>query len=213
MESMLEKTLEYVKEFFKDDYSGHDYCHTLRVYNLSKYIAEFEKCDKKLVYLGALLHDVDDYKLVGDEKEPFHNAKTFLKNLEISDQEIEQICHIISQVSFKGDDTVTPDTIEGKIVQDADRLDAIGAIGISRTFAYGGSHNAPMHIPGMKYAENMSAEEYYKNTGTSINHFYEKLLKLKDLMNTKTAKKMAQHRHEFMQEFLKEFYDEWEGIV
>ena len=144
---------------------------------------------------------------------PFYNAKTFLKNLEFSDEKIESICHIISQVSFKGTDSVVPDTIEGKIVQDADRLDAIGAIGIGRTFAYGGSHKTPMHIPNMEIKENMSAEEYYKNVGTTINHFYEKLLKLKDLMNTETAKKMAHHRHEYMQEFLKEFYDEWEGII
>ena len=187
--------------------------HTLRVYNLAKYITKFEECDIELVYLGALLHDVDDYKLVGKEKEPFYNAKTFLKSLGYSNKKIEQICHIISQVSFKGKDTVVPDTIEGKIVQDADRLDAIGAIGIGRTFAYGGSHKIPMHIPNMEYKENMSAEEYYENVGTTINHFYEKLLKLKDLMNTETAKNMAKHRHEYMQEFLKEFYDEWEGKI
>ena len=210
---IIDKTIEYVKEFFKNDFSGHDFYHTLRVYNLAKYISKTEKCDVELVCLGALLHDVDDYKLVGHGKVPFYNAKTFLKNLEFSDEKIESICHIISQVSFKGTDSVVPDTIEGKIVQDADRLDAIGAIGIGRTFAYGGSHKTPMHIPNMEIKENMSAEEYYKNVGTTINHFYEKLLKLKDLMNTETAKKMAHHRHEYMQEFLKEFYDEWEGII
>lgn len=213
MKNIIDETLEYVKEFFKDDFSGHDYYHTLRVYNLSKYIAGFEECNTRLVYLGALLHDVDDYKLVGHEEEPFHNAKSFLKRQGVSDGEIEQVCHIISQVSYKGEGTVTPDTIEGKIVQDADRLDAIGAIGIGRAFGYGGNHNMPMHIPDMKYEENVSADEYYKNTSTAINHFYEKLLKLKDLMNTETARNMAKHRHEFMQEFLKEFYDEWEGIV
>lgn len=213
MENIIDKTIEYVKDFFEKDFSGHDFYHTLRVYNLAKYITKFEECDIELVYLGALLHDVDDYKLVGKEKEPFSNAKTFLKSLGYSNKKIEQICHIISQVSFKGKDTVVPDTIEGKIVQDADRLDAIGAIGIGRTFAYGGSHKIPMHIPNMEYKENMSAEEYYENVGTTINHFYEKLLKLKDLMNTETAKNMAKHRHEYMQEFLKEFYDEWEGKI
>lgn len=212
MESIVDRTLEYVKEFFKNDFSGHDYYHTLRVYNLSKYIAGFEKCNTKLVYLAALLHDVDDYKLVGHEEESFHNAKSFLRSQGVSDGEIEQVCHIISQVSFKGKDTVIPDTIEGKIVQDADRLDALGAIGIGRTFAYGGNHNVPMHVPGVKFKEDMSADEYYKNTGTTINHFYEKLLKLKDLMNTETAREMAKHRHRFMQEFLEEFYGEWEGI-
>ena len=210
-ERLIEQALAYTKGFFENDYSGHDYYHTLRVYNLSKYIAKFEKCDEKLVYLGALLHDVDDYKLVGRKEEPFHNAKTFLREKNISNEEIEQICHTISQVSFKGTGAVIPDTIEGKIVQDADRLDAIGAIGIGRAFAYGGNHKMPMHIPGLESRGNMSANEYYNGTGTTINHFYEKLLKLKDLMNTKTAQKMAQHRHEYMQEFLKEFYGEWEG--
>lgn len=209
----MDETLEYVKEYFKNDFSGHDYYHTLRVYNLSKHIARFEECNAQLVYLSALLHDVDDYKLVGHEEEPFHNAKTFLKHQGVSDDEIEQVCHIISQVSFKGEDTVTPDTIEGKIVQDADRLDAIGAIGIGRTFAYGGNHHVPMHNPDMNHRENMSADEYYSYTGTTINHFYEKLLKLKDLMNTETAREMAEHRHRFMQGFLKEFYDEWDGIA
>ena len=209
----IEKTIEYVKKFFENDFSGHDFYHTLRVYNLARYITNFEKCDIELVCLGALLHDVDDYKLVGEENEPFNNAKTFLKSLGLSIKKIEQICHIISQVSFKGNETVIPDTIEGKIVQDADRLDAIGAIGIGRTFAYGGSHKIPMHIPNMECKEDMSAKEYYENAGTTINHFYEKLLKLKDLMNTETAKNMAKHRHEYMQEFLKEFYDEWEGKI
>ena len=210
---IVDKAISYVKEFFEEDYSGHDFYHTLRVYNLAKYIANIEKCDKELVCLSALLHDVDDYKIVGKEEEPFFNAKKFLRNENYPDNRIEKICHIISQVSYKGKDTVTPDTIEGKIVQDADRLDAIGAIGIARTFAYGGNHKTPIHIPNMEHKEDMTAEEYYNNNGTTINHFYEKLLKLKDLMNTDTAKNMAKHRHEYMETFLKEFYDEWEGII
>lgn len=211
MEELIKETIKYVKEFFANDFSGHDFWHTLRVYNLARYICRLEKSDMEIVCLAALLHDVDDYKLVGKEAEPFKNAKSFLRKLQYSPDKIEKICHIISQVSFKGSDTITPDTIEGKIVQDVDRLDAIGAIGIARTFAYGGSHKIPMHIPDMKYNDDMSSEEYYKNVGTTINHFYEKLLKLKGMMNTDTAKKMAEHRHNYMDLFLKEFYDEWNG--
>lgn len=213
METIIANALEYAKNYFLNDFSGHDYFHTERVYNLTKYIANYETCNKKTAYLGSILHDVDDYKIVGFEAEPFHNAKTFLQSQNVSKEEIEQICHIISQVSFKGTDSVVPDTIEGKIVQDADRLDAIGAIGIARAFTYGGDHNMPIYLPDMAFKENMSAEEYYKNKGTTINHFYEKLLKLKDMMNTETAKKIAVHRHEYMLEFLKEFYDEWESNI
>jgi uncharacterized protein len=212
MENIIDNAISFVKDFFENEFSGHDFYHTLRVYNLAVNIAETENCDKELVYLGALLHDVDDYKLVGKNAEPFANAKRFLNSQNYPEDRIEKICHIISQVSFKGKDTQTPDTIEGMIVQDADRIDALGAIGIARTFAYGGNHNTPMHIPNMRFKENMTAEEYYNNVGTSINHFYEKILKLKDLMNTKKAKEMAIHRHEYIEEFLKEFYDEWDGV-
>lgn len=212
MENIIDNAISFVKDFFENEFSGHDFYHTLRVYNLAANIAETENCDKELVYLGALLHDVDDYKLVGKNAEPFANAKRFLNSQNYPEDRIEKICHIISQVSFKGKDTQTPDTIEGMIVQDADRIDALGAIGIARTFAYGGNHNIPMHIPNMRFKENMTAEEYYNNVGTTINHFYEKLLKLKDLMNTETAKNMAKHRHQYMETFLKEFYDEWDGV-
>lgn len=212
MENIIEKTIEYIKDFFKADFSGHDFYHTLRVYKLAKCIAKSEECDIELVCLSALLHDVDDYKLVGKEKEGFSNLKSFLKSQNYSNEKIEQICNIVSQVSFKGK-SIIPDTIEGKIVQDADRLDAIGAIGIGRAFAYGGSRNRPMHNPDMRPRENMSSKEYYESVGTTINHFYEKLLQLKDLMNTETAKNIANHRHKYMEEFLKEFYDEWEGKI
>lgn len=151
-----------------------------------------------------MLHDVDDYKLVGKGQDPFHNAKTFLEKHNFPYPRTEQICHIISQVSFSSNGSTIPDTIEGKIVQDADRLDGMGAIAIARTFAYGGAHGRHIHIPDLK--PNMST-----NTETSINHFYKKLLKLKDLMNTETAKKIAKHRHQYMEDFLKEFYDEWDG--
>lgn len=210
-DNLIEKTKEYVKEFFKNDFSGHDYYHTMRVYNLAKSIAKSEGGDIEIVGLSALLHDVDDYKLVEKNDEPFHNAKVFLRSNKVDENKINDICRVISTISYKGTDTVTPVTLEGKIVQDADRLDAIGAIGIGRTFAYGGSRNISMHIPGLEYKENMNAEEYYKNKGTTISHFYEKLLKLKELMNTDTAKKMAEDRHTYMENFLNEFFEEWDG--
>ncbi|MBQ7667969.1 MAG: HD domain-containing protein [Clostridia bacterium] len=211
MENIIDDAIKFAEDFFKNDFSGHDFYHTLRVYNLAKYILTFEKGDNELVLLSALLHDVDDYKLVGKQEEKFINAKTFLRSKNYDEERIEKICHIISQVSFKGKDTVTPDTLEGMVVQDADRLDAIGAIGIGRTFAYSGNHNTPMHIPGAKFNFDMNATEYYNTTRTTINHFYEKLLKLKDMMNTNTAKKMAEHRHKYMEDFLTEFYAEWDG--
>lgn len=209
MEELINKTINYIEDFFKEDYSGHDFYHSLRVYKLAKKIAENEQCDLEIVCLSALLHDVDDYKLVGEQTDKYQNAKKFLKSLNYHNSRIDLICHIISQVSFKGNNIITPDTIEGKIVQDADRLDAIGAIGIGRTFTYSGNHNIPMHIPNMPYRTNMN-EKSYKVASSTINHFYEKLLKLKELMNTKKGKEMAIHRHEFMEKYLKEFYDEWE---
>ena len=211
MNDIINKTIEYVKEFFKDEYSGHDFYHTLRVYNNAVLIAKGENCDLEIVSLAALLHDVDDYKIVGEQDDLLHNAKTYLKSVDYPTERIEKICHIITQISFKVSETQTPDTIEGKVVQDADRLDAIGAIGIARAFAFGGNHNMPIHDPEIKVRENMSVEEYKNNPGTTINHFYEKLLLIKDLMNTETGKKIAEHRHYYMKEFLKEFYSEWDG--
>lgn len=208
---IINKTIDYVINFFKDEYSGHDFYHTLRVYNNAMLIAKGEECDLEIVSLAALLHDVDDYKIVGEQEDLLHNAKTYLKSIDYPTEKIEKICNIISQISFKVSETKTPDTIEGKIVQDADRLDAIGAIGIARAFAFGGNHNTPIHDPEIKTRENMSVEEYKKKDGTTINHFYEKLLLIKDLMNTETGKKIAEHRHNYMKEFLEEFYSEWDG--
>ena len=205
----IKAAIAYIKKFFAGDASGHDYWHTIRVYHNAKAICKNENCDTELVYLAALLHDVDDYKLVGEEQT--HNAVDFLRSINFPEERIGKIIHIITQVSFKGADTVTPDTIEGKVVQDADRLDAIGAIGIARAFAYGGNKNRVMHDPNEEPHLDLSAEEYKKYEGTSINHFYEKLLLLKDLMNTDTAKEIAEGRHQYMEQFLDEFYDEWEG--
>ena len=212
MDDIINKTLEYVYDYFSNDYSGHDFYHTLRVYNLAKAISEKEGGDIEIISLASLLHDVDDRKLVKKGQEPFYNTKLFLESCSYPKEKIDTICHIISQVSFKGRDTERPNSIEGMIVQDADRLDALGAISVARTFAYAGNHDMPIHIPEAKLKMDMSSEEYYNNENTAINHFYEKILKLKDLMNTNTAKELAIHRHKYVEEFLEEFFLEWDGI-
>ena len=213
---LIIKANSFVRKFFKGESSGHDYHHTIRVFrnaiSICKNEEKIHKVNKKLVYLSALLHDVDDRKISPETYENKDNAEKFLKENGVSDEEIIIIKKLIDDVSFKGKDTVTPDTIEGKIVQDADRLDAIGAIGIGRTFAFGGKNGREMHDPEQKPNLNLSGDEYVKNISTTINHFYEKLLLLKDLMNTESGKKIAIHRTEYMIEFLNEFNDEWDGI-
>ena len=202
MSNIIDNTIEFVKEFFKNDYSGHDYFHTIRVYELAKKIAEKENADIELASLIALLHDVDDCKLVGEVGKSLKNTKNFLHSNEMKKDKINLICNEISKISFKGTGKNTPETLEGKIAQDADRLDALGAIGIARTFAYGGSRNRPMYLP--------KDDENYKTS--SIAHFYDKLLKLSDLMNTNEAKQIAIQRTEYMREYLKELYDELNGL-
>jgi uncharacterized protein len=212
-EDLLEKALLHIKERFQNDYSGHDYYHSVRVYKLATSICKEENADLEIVQLASLLHDVDDYKIFGGNAGTYSNAEAFLKDNKISDEKIKVICDIISSISFKGTGTQVPQSKEGKIVQDADRLDAIGAIGIARTFAFGGSKNRTLYMPNEKPRDNMNFEEYSSSNGTTINHFYEKLLKLKNLMNTETAKKMAESRHKYMEDFLAEFFNEWDGIV
>lgn len=209
-EILVSKTIEKAKKFFENDFSGHDFWHTLRVYNIAKAIAEKEKCDIEIVCLAALLHDFDDAKITNSTTE-LENATKWLNENNYPQERINWIKEIINAISFKGIDTKVPETIEGKIVQDADRLDAIGAIGIARTFAYGGSRGREMWNPNEHYIDNMNEEEYKKSKGNTINHFYEKLLKLKDMMNTDTAKEMAEHRHFYMEKFLEEFFEEWNG--
>ena len=158
------------------------------------------------------MHDVDDVKLSPETYETKKNTVGFMKNSDVDDKVIASVCKIIDEVSFVGIDSVVPSTIEGKCVQDADRLDAIGAIGIARTFAYGGSRGRKIYDPEIKSKMGMNKEEYGNNQdSTSINHFYEKLLLLKDMMNTTEGKKLAEHRQVVMQEFLNEFMLEWEG--
>ncbi len=208
-EVVFDRAKAFASEIFAGDGSGHDLYHTLRVHDLARTICASEGGDEDIVRLAALLHDVDDRKLF--ETAGYMNARKFMDSESIPPEIQDRICDIIGQVSFKGTDSVTPDTLEGKIVQDADRMDAIGAIGIARAFAYGGSKGRAMHIPGDGPKIGMSEDEYFSNQGTSVNHFYEKLLLLKDMMNTETAKRMAQSRHDYMEGFLKEFMSEWDG--
>jgi len=208
-EGTFARAKEFAANIFKDDSSGHDIHHTLRVHDLAVTISETEGGDRDIIRLAALLHDVDDRKLFGENG--FQNARIFMDSEKVSIEDQLYICDIIDQISFKGKDSVVPSTLEGKIVQDADRMDAIGAVGVARAFAYGGSKGRAMHIPGDVHKEDMTEEEYFRNEGTSINHFYEKLLLLKDMMNTPTAKRMAEARHEYMVGFLDEFMAEWDG--
>lgn len=209
---MVNNALEYIKEIFSGDSSGHDYYHTVRVYKIATEIAKQEYADVNIVQLAALLHDVDDKKLSPETHATKKNAVDFMTANGVDVDIVNIVCKIIDEVSFAGTDSVVPRTIEGKCVQDADRLDAIGAIGIARTFAYGGSRGRKIYDPDIKPRIGMSKEEYQKNmNSTSINHFYEKLLLLKDMMNTTAGKKLAEHRQAVMQEFLNEFMAEWKG--
>ncbi len=208
---IIEKTIEYVKEFFKNDFSGHDYYHSLRVYQNAVRISEIENADSEIVSIAALLHDVDDYKLSPETACNMNNVRVFLKTIGVSDVNADRICNIISQISFKGTDTVIPDTIEGKCVQDADRLDALGAIGIARVFAYGGANNRAIYTPEISPDVTMNGAEYRNCQSSSIHHFYEKLFLLEDLMNTETGKKIAHDRTKIMKRFVEDFLNEWNG--
>jgi len=209
--SLLSLALDFARNSFQNDFSGHDFAHTYRVFQLAGTLGRAENADLLTVQLAAALHDVDDPKLFGGTFGQHSRAERFLRENGATEEEISRICAIISEISFKGTETRTPSTLEGKVVQDADRLDAIGAIGIGRAFAFGGSRGRAMYDPENPPRPGMNAEEYAKNQGSTINHFYEKLLLLRELMNTPSARKLAEERHRFMETFLAEFFDEWEG--
>ena len=196
---MINNAMEYVREIFEADSSGHDFDHTLRVYRMAVRIAEEEKADVDTVALAALLHDVDDRKISPQTCENKDRAAAFLRENRIAEEKIRQILQIISEISFS-EGNGRPTTLEGCCVQDADRLDAMGAIGIARTFAFGGSRGRRIHDPAGL------------DSGSSIRHFYDKLLLLKDLMNTPTGKVLAIRRDAYLRDYLDEFYAEWDGI-
>jgi len=210
---ILQNTITFVKETLKNAEGGHDWFHIERVYKNSLLIARSEKVDEFVVSLGALLHDIADSKFHnGDETVGPRVAAEFLQSQQIETNVIEHVVQIINNISFKGGKMArTFSSKELDVVQDADRLDALGAIGIARTFNYGGFKNRAIYNPDIDPALNMTKEEYKNSTAPSINHFYEKLLLLKDKMNTETGKQFAQQRHEFMEEYLKQFYEEWNG--
>lgn len=209
----IEEAIEFVKIQLKDAEGGHDWFHVERVYNSTLTIAKNEKCNLLVCQLGALLHDIADSKFHdGDEKVGPEMARKFLESIQVSEEIIEQVIQIIQNISFKGGNFDPKfDSIELQIVQDADRLDALGAIGIARTFSYGGFKNRKIFDPEIKPNLAMSKEEYKNSEAPTINHFYEKLLLLKEKMNTNSGKKLAEKRHLFMEVFLAQFYEEWEG--
>ncbi|SVA73627.1 uncharacterized protein METZ01_LOCUS126481 [marine metagenome] len=213
--SIISKTCEFVENKLAGDGSGHDWWHIFRVWTLAKKIAIEEKAQMEIVELGSLLHDIADWKFHGgDDSIGPAMAQEFLSNNDVDPQLTESVVDIVSTISYKGAGVATPmKTLEGKIVQDADRLDAIGALGIARTFAYGGYKNRLIYHPDEKPVLHQSYTDYKKNEGHTINHFYEKLLLLRERMNTKTGKRMADGRHQFMQSFLEQFYREWDGIA
>ena len=213
-QEIISKTEAFVKSTLKDAEGGHDWFHILRVWNNAKLIAKNENVDLFIVELGALLHDIADSKFHnGDETVGPKVARKFLENENVPNEVIIHIENIITNISFKGGyferNFTSPELL---VLQDADRLDAIGAIGIARCFNYGGFKNRPLYNPAIKPNLNQTKEEYKNSEAPTINHFYEKLLLLKERMNTVSGKKIAEERHQYMEAFLQQFYSEWNGL-
>ncbi|NJB71645.1 uncharacterized protein GGR42_002107 [Saonia flava] len=210
----IEQTMAFVKETLKGAEGGHDWFHTHRVFLNAQRIAQSEKVNSLVVALGALLHDIADAKFHdGDETVGPKLAEEFLSTIQVDAKVVQHVVNIINHISFKNSlsDGEKFSSKELEVVQDADRLDAIGAIGIARTFNYGGFKNRVMYDPEIAPNLSMSKEEYKKSNAPTINHFYEKLLLLKNKMNTQTGKKLAEERHQFMLDYLEQFYKEWNG--
>jgi uncharacterized protein len=210
---LIDKTILFVKEKLENAEGGHDWFHIERVFKNAVLISKNEVCDTTVVKLGALLHDIADSKFHdGDETVGPRIAREFLESENVDEIIITHVVNIIENISYKGGNFEKKfSSIELDVVQDADRLDAIGAIGIARTFNYGGFKNRALYDPNIAPNSSMTKEEYKKNDSPTLNHFYEKLLLLKDKMNTQTGKQIAQERHRYMEGFLAQFYAEWEG--
>lgn len=211
--TIIDSTIFFVKQQLESAEGGHDWFHIERVYKNSLLIAQNEECNLEVVQIGALLHDIADSKFHnGDETIGPKIAQTFLENENVNETTIQHVINIIENISFKGGNFEKKfNSKELEIVQDADRLDALGAIGIARTFNYGGFKNRALYNPAIAPNLHMTKEEYKNSEAPTLNHFYEKLLLLKDKMNTETGKKIALERHQYMENFLSQFYAEWEG--
>jgi len=209
----INQTIRYVKQELAGAEAGHDWFHIERVYKNALQILQDEPANQEVVILGALLHDIADSKFHnGNEDIGPEKADVFMTSIGIDEEVKNHVVKIIQNISFKGGNFQQQfSSLELNIVQDADRLDALGAIGVARAFHFGGFHNRIIYDPMEKPRMNMSKEEYKKHIGTTINHFDEKLLRLKDMMNTPAGKKIAEHRHQFMKQFLEQFYAEWNG--
>ncbi|RNI30674.1 HD domain-containing protein [Rufibacter latericius] len=212
-EELVASTAQHVENLFSGEGSGHDWWHIRRVWQNALYIGRKEPVDVTVVQLGALLHDIADWKFHhGDEEAGPREAEKWLKSQSAPEDLILKVCQIIREVTFKGAGVdTTPSTLEAQVVQDADRLDAIGAIGIGRAFAYGGHKGREMYHPGKEPRLHASFEEYKKNQSPTLNHFYEKLFLLKDRFTTKTGQQLAQERHGYMVQFVQRFLQEWHG--
>jgi uncharacterized protein len=210
-DEILAQARAFVHAQLRHDASGHDWWHVDRVVRLARRIAEREGADSYLCELAALLHDVADYKIAGDEETGLHRVGAWLDTAGVDPLVAEKALEIIRTMSFAGGNQPPMLTLEGQVVQDADRLDAIGAIGAARAFAYGGSRGRSMYDPDQAPTTYADTEAYRSSTSSTINHFYEKLLLLKDRMQTGLARQLAQERHQYLEEFLHEFMEEWQG--
>ncbi len=211
---IIKQTEDFIKKEFSGDRSGHDWWHIWRVWQLAKRIGKAEHADMFVVEMAALLHDLGDYKLEPDRVDRLEEkAGAWLNRMRVAPGDRERILHIVARMSFsKNVIQAQKISLEGKVVQDADRLDAIGAMGVVRCFTYAGAHGIPPYIPGAKPRKISSVEQFRQHEAAAIHHFHEKLLLIKDRLNTKTAKQLARNRHAYMEKFLEEFFSEWEGV-